>query len=271
MSIPLDKPPSVGDSKVSALNDVDEILISDVGPCKANDPRIQQESASPRSGGDPRVAGGDPRFAGRCPRVAGGVADSRLADDAATTTEQRVASGDGLAPSHDVASPEPSGSVPAVCGDGLALEPELDPPLKLPVRRYRGKKRRTTLELTEDGASSLAPDSPSSVIDAYREYHPRYRPNTRVEKLIRSRLEDGFAMRELIDAIHGCHMSPFHCGDNDRGQRYQSLDLILRNADKVTQFLEIKEAADQAKKATTAKKDKHGVTQRIRRLLDEEG
>ena len=32
-------------------------------------------------------------------------------------------------------------------------------------------------------------------------------------------------------------MSPYHMGDNANGQRYDSLDLILRDAEKIDQFL----------------------------------
>ncbi len=32
-------------------------------------------------------------------------------------------------------------------------------------------------------------------------------------------------------------MSPFHMGDNEKGAKYNGLDLILRNSEKVDQFI----------------------------------
>ncbi len=66
---------------------------------------------------------------------------------------------------------------------------------------------------------------------------PRARLDERRRRLIRARLEDGYSAEELKLACLGCRASSFHQGDNDRGQRYCSIDLICRNAEKVEQFL----------------------------------
>ena len=63
--------------------------------------------------------------------------------------------------------------------------------------------------------------------------------------LIRDRLAEGYTVAELCMAIDGCHMSPFHQGENDRNRHYDSLELIMRNADKVTMFIDIKLAGVQ--------------------------
>ena len=45
----------------------------------------------------------------------------------------------------------------------------------------------------------------------------------------------------VMEAVRGCSLSPFHMGANKQRKRYDSLDLILRNADKIEGFLQIAE------------------------------
>ncbi len=77
------------------------------------------------------------------------------------------------------------------------------------------------------------------VIERYRHHHPRARPGDRERRKILDRLNDGFSVGDLRLAIDGCHKSPYHCGENDSGTLYQALELIVRDGDKVTKFLEI--------------------------------
>ena len=46
---------------------------------------------------------------------------------------------------------------------------------------------------------------------------------------------------EIIAAIDGCRRSPFHQGENDTGQRYVDLELILRSAAHIERFAELAE------------------------------
>lgn len=48
-----------------------------------------------------------------------------------------------------------------------------------------------------------------------------------------------FGVDSCVEAIHGCKLSPFHQGDNDRRRKYDDVSLILRNAEKVERFCEI--------------------------------
>ena len=77
------------------------------------------------------------------------------------------------------------------------------------------------------------------VVSHYKKYHPRSQAGDKEVRHIVSRLEEGFAVEDLQIAIDGCHISPFHSGENDRGTKYQTLDLIVRDASKVTQFIEL--------------------------------
>ena len=46
-------------------------------------------------------------------------------------------------------------------------------------------------------------------------------------------------MEDLLLAIEGCHKSPFHCGDNKDSRKFQGLELIMRDSEHVTQFVEL--------------------------------
>jgi hypothetical protein len=57
--------------------------------------------------------------------------------------------------------------------------------------------------------------------------------------LIRNALKLGYTPRQLCEAIKGCASSPFHMGQNDRKTKYNSLKLILRDADNIDKFIEL--------------------------------
>ncbi len=84
------------------------------------------------------------------------------------------------------------------------------------------------------------------VFDHYRTYHPRYcllpTSDHAQWKQISARLKEGYTVDDLKAAIDGCHRSPFHQGENDRGRKYDSLELIMR-PNKVQQFIEMPETA----------------------------
>jgi hypothetical protein len=80
------------------------------------------------------------------------------------------------------------------------------------------------------------------VFDHYRTYHPdavkNPKPASREWKAIKSRLAEGSDVATLCKAIDGCHKTPHNLGDNDRGQKYLGLELIMRSGDQVTRFCE---------------------------------
>lgn len=84
----------------------------------------------------------------------------------------------------------------------------------------------------------------------WRTYHPRSYPrpiDTMKEwQKIAARLREGYTVEQLRQAIDGMHKSPFHQGENDRQTKYLSLELCLRDASKVEQFLRLDEQYDAA-------------------------
>ena len=60
----------------------------------------------------------------------------------------------------------------------------------------------------------------------------------RIQK-IRSRLADGYSVRDMKLAIDGCVSSPHHRGENDTGTKYDDITLILRTGSKLEAFREM--------------------------------
>lgn len=96
-----------------------------------------------------------------------------------------------------------------------------------------------------------------AVFAHYRKYHKRAAPNPNSKskdwQLIRARLNEGYSVADLCLAIDGCHRSAFNQGDNDRGKRYDALELIVRNSSKVTQFMDLAELPDPKGKESHSK------------------
>jgi len=46
-----------------------------------------------------------------------------------------------------------------------------------------------------------------------------------------------YTVEQMRNAIDGCAVTPHNMGDNDRGQRYDGLELIFRNADQIDRFI----------------------------------
>lgn len=68
-------------------------------------------------------------------------------------------------------------------------------------------------------------------------------------KCIKDRLRDGYTLEDITDAINGCYLSPFHQGHNDRGNRYDDISLICRDAEHIDRFIQIYEDMNQRMEA----------------------
>lgn len=66
--------------------------------------------------------------------------------------------------------------------------------------------------------------------------HPKAKPTTERKRLIAKQLKV-YPREDLQRAIDGCARSPHHMGRNDRNTRYDDLELILRDAKHIEQFM----------------------------------
>jgi len=67
--------------------------------------------------------------------------------------------------------------------------------------------------------------------------HPNALLDQKRNKLIKHALDSGYSVEQLCDAITGCAQTPHNMGKNDRGQLYNGLHVILRDADQIERFI----------------------------------
>lgn len=95
----------------------------------------------------------------------------------------------------------------------------------------------------KNNGKSLVALRVDQVIEHYKVHHPHSRPGEKERARIRKRLHEGYTVEQLLEAIDGCHKSPWHSGDNPDGTRYQSLELIMRDSSHVARFIELNKHA----------------------------
>jgi hypothetical protein len=67
--------------------------------------------------------------------------------------------------------------------------------------------------------------------------HPNAKLDDKRKTMIQKALNLGYSPEELCNAIRGCSVTPHNMGDNKQGQRYDSLQVILRDADQIDRFI----------------------------------
>lgn len=79
----------------------------------------------------------------------------------------------------------------------------------------------------------------SDIFDCWRDVmeSPRSVLDEKRRKVIESRLKDGYSPEDICKAIRGCRKSHFHMGQNDKGTKYNGIDLICRSAEHVDRFM----------------------------------
>ncbi len=67
--------------------------------------------------------------------------------------------------------------------------------------------------------------------------HPQAVLDVKRRKRIRQALASGYSVAQLCEAILGCSYTPHNMGDNEQGQRYDGLHVILRDAEQIDRFI----------------------------------
>jgi len=104
---------------------------------------------------------------------------------------------------------------------------------------------------------------------------PRARLDQKRRSKIRQRLCDGYSVQDLIDAIEGCAISPFHNGAEQRHQNerysatavYDDIELICRDAKHVDQFISLIER-DTKRRAQDAARERERKAYEDRKLAE---
>lgn len=74
--------------------------------------------------------------------------------------------------------------------------------------------------------------------------HPRAKMDSKRKRKIIDRLNDGYTVTDLLQAIDGCARSAYHQGDNQSGAVYDDIELICRDGKHVDQFLKLSQQPD---------------------------
>ena len=67
--------------------------------------------------------------------------------------------------------------------------------------------------------------------------HPRAVLDDKREKYIKTAFKWGYSEADLCQAIDGCALTPHNIGKNEQGQRYDGLNVILKDADQIDRFM----------------------------------
>jgi hypothetical protein len=67
--------------------------------------------------------------------------------------------------------------------------------------------------------------------------HPTAKLDEKRKQCIRYGLKLGYSISQLCEAITGCSLTPHNMGNNDRGQRFDGLHIIFKNADNIERFI----------------------------------
>ena len=97
--------------------------------------------------------------------------------------------------------------------------------------------------LTNNKANNTVKRSSTEVAEVFECWqdtmkHPQSKLDDKRKKLIRSGLKIGYSVSDLKQAIIGCSLTPHNIGQNDRGQRYDGLNIILKSSDNIERFIE---------------------------------
>jgi hypothetical protein len=69
-------------------------------------------------------------------------------------------------------------------------------------------------------------------------HHEHAKLDFKRERVIKAALKQGYSIEDLCQAVEGCCKTPFNMGHNDQGQRYDGLQLILRDAEHIDRFIQ---------------------------------
>lgn len=101
------------------------------------------------------------------------------------------------------------------------------------------QKKKEQLPLSAQAAPEADP-RPARVFEHWRAVmgkNARTAFDAKRQAAVEARLRDGYTVEDLCLAVDGCAATPHNMGQNDRGERYDDLGLICRDAAHVDRFV----------------------------------
>ena len=114
-------------------------------------------------------------------------------------------------------------------------------------------------------------DEAKTIFDYWRSVmnSPRSAFDDNRKRLIKKSLKY-YSLQDLCNAIRGCSKSPYHMGQNAQKTKYNGLDLILRNAEKIDKFIELDKGNSISTTETIEEKNARIMNEVIRRKPDDD-
>jgi len=117
-------------------------------------------------------------------------------------------------------------------------------PLNLTQGEKEGKGKGKEGEEEKDIVAQARPRSQeaSDSLEVFNHWkttmgHDKAQLDDKRKALIKQALKWGYDAKQLCEAISGCAKTPHNMGDNERGQRYDGLSVILKSADQIDRFI----------------------------------
>lgn len=109
-------------------------------------------------------------------------------------------------------------------------------------KKEKKKLKQKDLAVSPNSDPETEQSSDDSFLDFFNFYKTtmgklKSNPNQALRSKYNARIKDGFSDDELRRAVLGCKASSWHQGENPTGAHYNGLELILRNPEKVYDFL----------------------------------
>ena len=136
--------------------------------------------------------------------------------------------------SGDVTQPALPGENEIVTGALARTREELDKSKTPP-------KDKSTIDLKADNeAKRVEQETIEKIFNYWRKTmkSPRSRLDPKRYKAIKAALKIGYTPRDLCRAINGCALTPHNMGKNANDEKYNSIDLILRDAEHIDRFVQ---------------------------------
>lgn len=112
-----------------------------------------------------------------------------------------------------------------------------------PLRSQEQEQEQEQEQKQEQEQPLSTSQSTRDVVDEVFDYwrkcmnSPRSALDDKRRKAIKAALAMGYTPRQLCQAIRGCSLTPHNMGQNDRGEKYNGITLILRSADQIDRFI----------------------------------
>lgn len=132
------------------------------------------------------------------------------------------------------------------------------------------EEKKTTTSAKADASRPVGPDHARTLFHYWLERTGRNpnqnRLNTSRRSKVKARLRDGYSVEQLRAAIDGIAATPFYTGDNDRGQRYDTFDFIMRSGENIEKGIELAAA-----NSSSGKRARRIDVDAVRRAYEQQG